>query len=221
MSLYVAAQEAIGRLSHRVDAQVLQALLSLPPLKPEHFNQTQALQEWTARLEAHLAASGLGKPRYRVMLQGSTGEHPGALVIERQHHGLSISQSMPAGLFDSGELRPVLDAAAELADLIQAGAEIRRGGRSQPVSDFAQVHTFLMDEARRGRTVQRFKGLGEMNPDQLWETTVNPETRRLLRVRIEDAVAADRIFSTLMGDVVEPRREFIEENALKVANLDV
>ena len=100
-------------------------------------------------------------------------------------------------------VRPVLDAAAELVDLVQPGAEVRRGGKSQPIVRFADAHGWLMDEAKRGRTVQRFKGLGEMNPEQLWETTVNPETRRLLQVRIEDAVAADQIFSTLMGDVVD------------------
>ena len=117
--------------------------------------------------------------------------------------------------------RAVEPLARHLADLVQAGAEIRRGNTAAPVESFGKARTWLMDEAKKGRTIQRFKGLGEMNPEQLWETTVNPETRRLLQVSIEDAVAADQIFSTLMGDVVEPRREFIESNALRVANLDV
>ena len=105
--------------------------------------------------------------------------------------------------------------------LIQAGASVQRGGKTLSISRFAEAQAWLLDEAKKGRTIQRFKGLGEMNPEQLWETTVNPESRRLLKVKIEDAVAADQIFSTLMGELVEPRRDFIEENALKVGNLDI
>jgi DNA gyrase subunit B len=221
MTTYESALGAIDRLAHRFDPLVLKAMLGLPALGADRFAEVDAMADWSGRLEARLSASGLGKPRYRIHAQSPDEVHAGALVVERQHHGLAVTQTLPAGLFDSGEFRPIMDAARQLADLVQPGAMVRRGNRSQPVGDFDQVREFLMDEARRGRTVQRFKGLGEMNPEQLWETTVNPETRRLLRVRIEDAVAADHIFSTLMGDVVEPRREFIEENALRVANLDI
>jgi DNA gyrase subunit B len=144
------------------------------------------------------------------------------LVSTRAQHGLEHLQVLPAGLFASAEFRPIAEAAARVADLEQAGAiEVHRGARSERVARFADAYAWLMQEAKRGRTIQRFKGLGEMNPEQLWETTVNPDVRRLLQVNIEDAIAADRIFSTLMGDVVEPRREFIEENALRVSHLDV
>jgi DNA gyrase subunit B len=221
MADFVTAQEAVRRLSHRFDANVLDALINLPPLTPAAFADPTALRPWLERLQQRLAASGLGKPRYRIDVQPPQGEQGGALLIERQHHGLSVTQVMPATLFEGSELRPILDVAGQLADLIQSDAQVQRGGRSQPIASFKEAHAWLMDEAKKGRTVQRFKGLGEMNPEQLWDTTVNPETRRLLKVRIEDAVAADQIFSTLMGDVVEPRRDFIEDNALKVANLDV
>jgi DNA gyrase subunit B len=219
---YQAALDQIDRLSHRCDATLLTTMLELPALDETIWGDEAATAAWLARISARLNNVGLGRAQYRLRIQAATAEHPAALVVERDQHGLTHTQVLPASFIASPEMKPILDIARQLAaDLIQPGAEIRRGNAVTPVESFARARAWLMDEAKKGRTIQRFKGLGEMNPEQLWETTVNPETRRLLQVSIEDAVAADQIFSTLMGDVVEPRREFIEANALRVANLDV
>ena len=143
------------------------------------------------------------------------------IAITKVQHGLGTTRYLPREFFGTNEYRHIMALAAKLNDLLSEGAFVKRGERELPIESFAEAVEWLMSEARRGQSIQRYKGLGEMNPDQLWDTTVNPETRRLMQVKIEDAVKADEIFTTLMGDQVEPRREFIEKNALTVENLDV
>ena len=217
----VSAQNVMERFAYRVDIDVLQGLLDSRALQASDFEQAGALDAWCLALEAKLNGRGAGKARYRVSSQLATDEQGGALVIEKQHNGLQVIQTVAASQLIQGELRQITEVAQVLHGLIQPGASVQRGGKQLQITRFAEAQEWLLEEAKKGRTIQRFKGLGEMNPEQLWETTVNPETRRLLKVRIEDAIAADQIFSTLMGELVEPRRDFIEENALRVGNLDI
>jgi DNA gyrase subunit B len=218
---YASAREAISRNAHRYDPIVLQSLIDFTPLDSAHLLENVDEREELDRLEMRLNRGVLGKPRYKVNLQAATEQRSAALLISRQHMGEELIQVLPLSAFETGELKVLREAAALLHGLVREGAIIQRGNRSQAIFSFADAQAWLLEEAKKGRMIQRFKGLGEMNPEQLWDTTVNPETRRLLKVRIEDAVAADQIFSTLMGDVVEPRREFIEDNALRAGNLDI
>jgi DNA gyrase subunit B len=144
-----------------------------------------------------------------------------SLRIERRHHG-----NVKVSVFDeefllTADYQQLVNTANTFKGLIGAGALIKRGERSLAVGDFKSAMRWLIADAERNVSKQRYKGLGEMNPEQLWETTMDPSVRRLLRVQIEDAIAADGIFTTLMGDEVEPRRAFIESNALRAGNIDV
>jgi DNA gyrase subunit B len=218
---FAGARETIARNAHRYDPILLESLIDFTPLDMEHLSQNIDERHELDALEAKLNRGGIGSARYALKLQAATEQRPAALLATRKHMGEELIQVLPVTAFESGELRPLREAAAVLHGLIREGAQIVRGNKTQLISSFAEAQAWLLEEAKKGRSIQRFKGLGEMNPEQLWDTTVNPDTRRLLQVRIEDAVAADQIFSTLMGDVVEPRREFIDANALKVSNLDV
>jgi DNA gyrase subunit B len=218
---YQAALDQVERLGHRFDANMLSAMLEHPPLEAGLWADAAAMQGWLDALAGRLAASGLGKPRYRLALRPANEQQPAAVEVVREQHGLSHTWLLPQPFFASAEFRPILAISQQLAGLIQPEAVVRRGNASRGVASFAEARGWLLEEAKKGRSIQRFKGLGEMNPEQLWETTVNPETRRMLQVGIEDAIAADQMFSMLMGEAVEPRRDFIEANALKVANLDI
>ncbi len=225
---HIAAETIIARLSNRYDEAVLRTIAGLPEVTNDVFEDLDKLDAWTEDLSAALpktngdrAGNGNGGS-YSAQLDRGDEDGEGVRIgITRVQHGIGATRYLPREFFDTNEYRHIMALAAKLSDLIGEGAYVKRGERQAGVTGFAGAVEWLMDEARRGQSIQRYKGLGEMNPEQLWDTTVNPETRRLMQVKIEDAVKADEIFTTLMGDQVEPRREFIEKNALTVENLDI
>ncbi len=211
----------IKRSSRRYDQRILEQMVYLPEVTLSQHDDQTWLAEWGATLERQINAQDDAGRRYRVRVSEGTAGGPPRLLVARTEHGSTTEKHIHREFFDSPEYRRIADLGKTLTGLLQPGAYVSKGDQKQEVSSFKQAITWLLDQARRGQMIQRYKGLGEMNPEQLWETTINPETRRLVQVRIEDAIAANDIFATLMGDQVEPRREFIEKNALAVANLDV
>ncbi len=218
---WVEFQSIVSRWARRYDRQLLEQLINVPIVESGRFAEAEWLEAWAANLEARLNASADPSRRYQLRLARNEAGQPQRLDLTRVEHGVPTEKHLQREFFDSAEYRRIADFSRTLADLIGPGAFVAKGDARREVATFPEAMTWLIELARKGQSIQRYKGLGEMNPDQLWDTTINPETRRLLQVRIEDAVAADDIFTTLMGDSVEPRREFIEKNALSVSNLDV
>jgi DNA gyrase subunit B len=221
MKDFLAVRATIKRLSRRYHASLLNKMIYMPPLGETDMHDKSVAAPWFKELETRLNANTGGANRYTAAIEQEAPNMPCRAVISEITHGIVTKYEFNPEFFSSGEYRTMADLGRKLEGLLGAEASIKRGERSNAVSTFEEAVDWLLDEGKRGQQIQRYKGLGEMNPDQLAETTMNVESRRLLRVQIEDAVAADDIFTTLMGDQVEPRREFIERNALDVANLDV
>ena len=217
---YVEVQAIVHRWARRYDDRFLEQLIYVPKLTTDAFDRIDVLRDWCRNLESRLNGLDDVSRRYRVSVHTTAaGGH--RIDLQRFEHGLSSEKHIPREFFDSAEYLRIAELAQTLNDLMGPGAHVIRGDQRQEVGSFKLAMNWLFDQAKKGQTIQRYKGLGEMNADQLWDTTINPETRRRMQVRIEDAVAADDIFTTLMGDAVEPRREFIEKNALHVSNLDI
>ena len=218
---YMEVQSIIRRWSRRYGDRLLEQLIYMPEVTPANFDRTEWLRGWAQDLNQRLNALADGTRTYRVETRAVSDGHAARVIVHKSEHGTASHKYLPREFFESAEYQRIADLARTLAGLIGEGAFVMRGEDRQDIGSFKEAMKWLLDQAKKGQTIQRYKGLGEMNPEQLWETTINPETRRLLQVKIEDALAADDIFMTLMGDQVEPRREFIEKNALSVTNLDI
>lgn len=218
---YNSAITIISRLSRRYPKAVLETLLAVPKLNSEDFTNREKMLAWCSEVQKKLANESAGSSKYTISLKENNEKNIFAPIITVAQHGVTIETQLPPSFFISGEYHQLTNIAAKISNLLELGAYIARNEQQITVSNFSEVYNWLISEAKKGLTIQRYKGLGEMNPEQLWETTMDPATRRLLKVTVEDAIAADQIFTTLMGDQVEPRREFIEQKALEAVNLDI
>jgi DNA gyrase subunit B len=218
---YRTTQSTISRISRLYPETLLNALLYSASLSVEALSDRSQVQAWADAIAAKVNSIADASERYLIEVVEDVEHRRFLPQVELVSHGVPYTYRLNADFFSSNEYRQITKLASQLDGLLEASAYIQRGERQQPVINFQQVLEWLMSEARKGTSIQRYKGLGEMNPEQLWETTMDPEARRMLKVTVHDAIKADQMFTCLMGDAVEPRREFIELNALAVANLDV
>lgn len=217
---YNSVQKLIGRLNRHYPTPVLQGLIYQSPISVEMMKNESAVENWGKSFVEQLTAKETEAHQYSVRTQFNAERQVYEAVITVRKHGIDTDYFLNFDFVHGNEYAKIVSLNKQLNGLLEEGAYVIRGEKVQPVRSFEQAVEWLVKESRKGLEVQRYKGLGEMNADQLWETTMDPNSRRMLKVSIKDAVAADQLFTTLMGDEVEPRREFIELNALR-ANLDV
>lgn len=214
---HIQIEAIIARLSRRYDELILNELLVSEEISATA--EEKELLAWVGSLEEKLNLVEDCPTKYRLVVKYE--EEKWLIHCVTLSHGVEKTFEITSLFFKSAEYKRILAFGKTLKGMFEEGSKLVMGDNAQDVSSFRDVFALLMKEARKGQQIQRYKGLGEMNPEQLWETTLDADSRRLLQVRIEDAIVADEVFTTLMGDEVEPRRNFIEKNALEVSNLDV
>ena len=226
---YMDTEDILHRLSALYDIEVLEALSQIKAITTKDSQDEKKLQSYVKLLSKELKNVILQRQGGKNSIQtlsvsfeksGVAGKNPKISIIKSKH-GVTTKKYIANSFFSSKDYKTMVTNRLKIKGLIEKGAYVTKGENKQNISSFDEAISWLMNLARKGQYIQRYKGLGEMNPDQLWETTVNPETRRLLQVKVEDALKADEVFTTLMGDHVEPRREFIEKNALSATNIDI
>ena len=219
---YHEAYAIISRLARIYPTEVLEAMIFTDLLPEADLTDQTKVQRWVDSLTANLQAKHPGvSANYTLRASEDRERHTYLPEAVLNLHGLERTYPFNGDFFHSGEYRTLAGLGKILDGLVEDGAFVKRGEKTKEVSSLGEAIEWLTQDAMKGHYLQRYKGLGEMNPDQLWDTTMNPETRRMLQVTIDDAIGADQLFNTLMGDQVDPRREFIEDNALAAENLDI
>jgi DNA gyrase subunit B len=222
-------ESIIGSLSAKYDEEVVRAICNVKQISTKEVQDIKKLTNYIKTVDKELQIILSGKQDQEnkdealsIVLDSDQGDGKNPKITVRKiKHGVVSLRHIPRSFFGTNDYKSIISLNLKTKNLLTDGAFLLKGEKNKEVDTLADAITWLLTEARKGQYIQRYKGLGEMNPDQLWETTVNPETRRLLQVNVDDAFKANEIFETLMGDVVAPRREFIEKNALTTVNLDV
>ena len=226
---HVNSQEIIQNLSKRYDPEIMEAICNVKQIATKDVQDDKKLAKYIKEVSNSL--DDILSKKYNqenkgetlsIVFENNDPENKNLrIMIKKIRHGVTSLRYIPRSFFGTSDYKSIISLKMKTKDLLSEGAFLLKGEKKKEIQSFKEAIDWLLTDARKGQYIQRYKGLGEMNPDQLWETTVNPESRRLLQVNVGDAFKANEIFETLMGDVVAPRREFIEKNALTTVNLDV